>query len=216
MGCWSTSLAQILYYHRLKPSGIVDYTCSRGYRIQENLSGYDFNWDEFENRITGNSPVKSIEAVTRYSYLTAAAIRKDFGTGKYLELVNPGPWLEKHFPCTSEFYGSFTGPVPFSDEQMKAIVQQENIRHLIRADSVRILIKREIDERRPVYLHMGNFTTYGHSTVIDGYQEKDDTFYVHLNYGSGGFRSGWYDLFKPIDVADDIRLRAFITIKPLG
>lgn len=213
-GCWSTALAQILYYHRLKPSGVVDYTCSKGYRIQENLSGYDFIWNEFENRITANSPIESIEAVSKYSYFTAVAIHKDFGTGKYREMVNPGPLLEKHFNCITEFYGSFTGKTPFNEDQLKAIAQKENIRHLIGADSVRLVIKREIDERRPVYLHIGNFTTYGHSTVIDGYQEKDNIFYVHINYGSGGFRTGWYDLFKPIDVEDDINLRAFITIKP--
>ncbi len=37
---------------------------------------------------------------------------------------------------------------------------------------------------------MGNFTTYGHSTVIDGYHEEGKTFYVHINYGAGGFRTG--------------------------
>jgi hypothetical protein len=68
------------------------------------------------------------------------------------------------------------------------------------------VIRKEIKAKRPVYFHYGNFTSYGHSTVIDRFYEQRGTFWVHVNYGSGGFRTGWYDLFKPIDVADDLKL----------
>lgn len=216
LGCWSTALAQILYYHQLKPHGLVDYQCSRGYKISDTLSKYNINWKDFESKITQNSSPQNIDAVSRYSYLTAMAIRKDFGTGRYLEMVNPAPQLEKHFDCKAEFYGSFSGKIPFSEEQMLGIAQKESIRHLIKRDSVELVVIKEIDQKRPVYLHMGNFTTYGHSTVIDGYLKKDGVFYVHINYGSSGFRTGWYDLFKPIDVEDDIKLRAFVTVRPLS
>ncbi len=214
LGCWSTSLAQILYYHRLKPHGIVDYNCSKGYRIREDLSAFPVHWEDFSDRITKESTPEKQEAVARYSFLTAAAIRKDFGTGKYLEMVNPAPQIEQHFECRAEFYVSFTGDLPFTEEQLKGIARKEGIRHVIDMDSIRVIVKREIDLKRPVYLHMGNFTTYGHSTVIDGYLEKEGVFYVHINYGSSGFRTGWYDLFKPVDVEDDMKLRAFVTIQP--
>lgn len=214
LGCWSTALAQILYYHQLKPHGSVDYLCSRGYRISDTLSKYSINWKDFETDITQSSSPGHIDAVARFSYLTAVAIRKDFGTSRYLEMVNPAPQLEKHFDCKAEFYGCFTGKSPFSEAQLMGIAQKESIRHLIEQDSVKIVIRHEIDQKRPVYFHMGNFTTYGHSTVIDGYLEKEGQFFVHINYGSSGFRSGWYDLFKPIDVEDDIKLRAFVTVRP--
>ncbi|NIF04368.1 hypothetical protein F3J23_02845 [Chryseobacterium sp. Tr-659] len=214
LGCWSTALAQILYYHRLKPSGSVSYRCSKGYIISDTLSHYPPIWKNFTSTIHDKSSLRAIDAVARYSYLTAVAIRKDFGTSRYLEMINPAPQIEKHFACKATFYGSFTGAIPFSQEQMKGIAEKEQIRHIIDKDSIIMLIKNEIRYKRPVYFHMGNFTTYGHSTVIDGYVEKNDVFYVHINYGAGGFRTGWYDLFKPIDVEDDIRLRAFITIEP--
>lgn len=215
LGCWSTALAQILYYHRLKPFGNVTYTCSKGYVINDILSDYPVVWDNFAESITENSPPEFVDAVAHYSYLTAVAIRKDFGTSKYLEMVNPASMLTKHFACKATFYGCFTGEIPLSQEQMKVIAEKEEIEHIIDKDSIILLIKNEIKNKRPVYFHMGNFTSYGHSTVIDGCLEKNNTFYVHINYGAGGFRTGWYNLFKSIDVADDIRLRAFIIIEPL-
>lgn len=215
LGCWSTALAQILYYHSLKPYGQVAYNCSKGYIMNDTLSGYPIVWGNFTTSIDDNSAPEVIDAVARYSYLTALAIRKDFGTSKYLEMVNPAPLVSKHFACKATFYASFTGEIPFSQEQMNLIAKKEQIEHLIDKDKIVMLIKNEIRHKRPVYFHMGNFTTYGHSTVIDGCLEKNKSFYVHINYGAGGFRTGWYNLFKPIDVEDDIRLRAFITIEPL-
>ncbi|PKF74906.1 C10 family peptidase [Chryseobacterium sp. PMSZPI] len=213
LGCWSTALAQIFYYHHLKPYGTVAYSCSKGYAIKETLSDYTLNWKHFATQINENSSPETIDAIARYSYLTALAIRKDFGTSKYLEMINPAPQIIKHFACKATFYASFTGDIPFSQEQMNSIARAEQIEHIINKDSIILLIKNEIIHKRPVYFHMGNFTSYGHSTVIDGYLEKNKTFYVHINYGASGFRTGWYDLFKPIDVEDDIHLRAFITIE---
>lgn len=214
LGCWSTALAQIFYYHQLQPTGIVDYTCSTGYIIRDTLSKHPIKWNEFALRIDPSSTAAANDNVARFSYMTAEAIRKDFGTGHYLEMVNPVPQIETHFPCDAEFYVSFTEPIPIPKPQLDAIARKENIQNVMKPAEIMALIRREIDAKRPVYFHFGNFTTYGHSTVIDGYRKENDTFWVHLNYGSGGERTGWFDLFKPIDVEDDIKLRAFITIKP--
>ncbi|GAB4046604.1 C10 family peptidase [Spirosoma litoris] len=214
LGCWSTALAQILYYHRLRPTGVVSYRCSKGYTIQDTLSNHPFSWNQFATRIDPNTPEVAQKTVAMFSYMTAEAIRKDFGTDHYLEIVNPAKQLETYFPCQAEFYVSFSEPIPIPQEQLNAIARKENIQHVLKSDDVIKLIETEIDAKRPVYFHFGNFTTYGHSTVIDGYQAENNTFWVHINYGSGGKRSGWYDLFKPIDVADDLKLRAFVTIAP--
>ncbi|MGY2134483.1 C10 family peptidase [Hymenobacter sp. HD11105] len=216
LGCWSTALAQILYYHRLRPAGTVNYTCSNGYAVQDTLSRYPLPWHHFAPQLNAGSAPEEIEAVARYSYLTAAAVQKDFGTGRYRLVVNPAGQIEKHYAAQAVFYGSFTGESPLSKAQLDAIATKENIRHLIGPDSVKWVIRREIKAKRPVYFHYGNFTSFGHSTVIDGYHEQHGVFWVHINYGSGGFRTGWYDLFRPIDVADDLMLRAFVTIKPLA
>ena len=215
LGCWSTALAQILYYHRLRPTGIVNYTCSNGFAIRDTLSRYNLPWQNFSNKLDATSSSEATEAVARYSYLTATAVQKDFGTGKYLIIVNPAGQIEKHFAAKAVFYGSFTGDIPLPKEQLDYIAKKENIRHIIDQDSVMLVIKNEIKAKRPVYFHYGNFTSFGHSTVIDGYYYQKGIFWVHINYGSGGFRTGWYNLFKPIDVTDDMKLRAFVTIKPL-
>jgi hypothetical protein len=34
LGCWSTAIAQILYYHKLSPKGKVNYQCTLGYQNQ--------------------------------------------------------------------------------------------------------------------------------------------------------------------------------------
>ncbi|QIP12914.1 hypothetical protein G8759_09920 [Spirosoma aureum] len=214
LGCWSTALAQIFFYHQLRPTGIVNYQCSKGYKIQDTLSNHAFSWDQFASRIEPTTSADAKNTVALFSYLTAEAIRKDFGTSRYLEMVNPVGQINKHFPCNAEFYVSFSEPIPIPQAQLEAIAKQEDIRNVLKQDDVVGLIRKEIDAGRPVYFHFGNFTTYGHSTVIDGYQQENGTFWAHINYGSGGQRNGWYDLFKPIDVTDDIKLRAFVAIKP--
>ncbi|RDC65777.1 C10 family peptidase [Adhaeribacter pallidiroseus] len=69
----------------------------------------------------------------------------------------------------AEFYGCFTGNRPLPQELTNAIAQKENIRHIIKEDSVKLLIQKEVDAKRPVCFYYENFTTNGHSTVIDGY-----------------------------------------------
>ncbi|WP_338875186.1 C10 family peptidase [Spirosoma sp. SC4-14] len=214
LGCWSTALAQIFYYHRLRPTGVVSYQCSKGYRIEDTLANHAVTWDQFATRIEPTTSELARNNVARFSYMTAEVIRKDFGTSQYLEMVNPVGQINAYFPCQAEFYVSFTEPIPIPKAQLDAIARKENIQHVLQRDEVMDLIRREIDAKRPVYFHFGNFTDYGHSTVIDGYRAEADTFWAHINYGSGGKRSGWYDLFKPIDVADDIKLHAFITVNP--
>lgn len=125
LGCWSTAMAQILYYHRLEPSGIVSYTCSKGYVIKDNLSHYFPVWNHFTESINNHSNPETIDAVARYSYLTALAVRKDFGTSRYLEMINPAPQIEKHFTCKAVFYGSFTGDVPFHRSSLKVFPKKK-------------------------------------------------------------------------------------------
>jgi hypothetical protein len=131
LGCWSTALAQILYYHRLQPTGEVDYTCTKGYVIRDTLSKFHFDWEAFAPELEEASHPDAIEAVARYSYLTAAAVRKDFGTGRYMQAVNPAGQLARHFTCEAEFYACFTGEVPLPKEQIEMIVKNENIKHVV-------------------------------------------------------------------------------------
>ncbi|MBP2614939.1 hypothetical protein [Chryseobacterium jejuense] len=116
--------------------------------------------------IDDNIAPEVVDAVAHYSYLGALAVRKDFERSKYLEMINPVPLISQHFDCKSTFYDCFTGDIPFSEQQMKAIAQKEQIEHLLDKDKIVQLIKNEIKNKRPAYFHIGNFTSCGHSTVI--------------------------------------------------
>lgn len=195
VGCWSTAVAQILYYHKVLPQGKVSYQCTEGYKIIENLNSYKFNWDLFLNKIDDNTLEKSIDQVAKYSYLTA---EKDFGIGGHvLKGNNFKNLLESHFDCKINEYEFLKGS--FLKERNK-VVQ---------------IIKEEISATRPLAFWFGNQYDWGHAVVIDGYVEKGDLFLVHINQGLGGPGNGIYDLFAPIIPSyGDMYWRAILVIKP--
>jgi len=59
VGCWSTAYAQILYYHRLKPTGRVKYDCSSGETVDVNLDAYRFDWNQFADEVSAATPKKA-------------------------------------------------------------------------------------------------------------------------------------------------------------
>ncbi|MEI9942695.1 MAG: C10 family peptidase [Chitinophagaceae bacterium] len=77
------------------------------------------------------------------------------------------------------------------------------------------VIYRELNAKRPVFLHFANLKDFGHSLVIDGYCYKDGIFMIHANQGQGGPTDGWYDFHKGILRNNDDALRVVYTFKPL-
>ncbi|WP_350340156.1 C10 family peptidase [Paraflavitalea speifideaquila] len=55
LGCWSTAMAQILYHHRLRPSGLVNYQCSKGFVITDTLDKYALSWTDFSASLDSTS-----------------------------------------------------------------------------------------------------------------------------------------------------------------
>lgn len=104
VGCWSTAYGQILYYHRLKPSGRVTYDCSSGQQIDVNLDQYRFDWDHFADAVSANTAKSTVEQMARFSFATAAVVRKDFGTGHYKRVLSSVADLETHFAVDAEIY----------------------------------------------------------------------------------------------------------------
>ena len=203
VGCWSTAIAQILYYHKLIPKGKVNYKCSEGYLIKEDFDSYKFDLDLFVNKIDDNTPKKSIDQVAMYSYFTAVAIEKDFGTGLY-SAIKTGwtgedfiKYIERHYDCKVSSYS-------FKNN----LFIQEN-------EKVKKVVRNEINSGRPLMFFFGNQYDWGHAVVIDGFLEKGDLFLVHINQGLGGSGNGVYNLFSPIipSYADMYR-REILTIKP--
>jgi hypothetical protein len=198
-GCWSTALAQIGHYHRLTPTGTVEYETSGGYRVLTDLDAYEFRHGQIVSRIDDDVPVVSREQVAKYIYTVAVVIHKDFGGDGYLDHQTFVERLESHLDCSVAFH-------EFGKDG-----------YLRKRDEIRSLVMEEIESRRPIMFYFDNGKDFGHAAVIDGYAEVDDAFVVHLNMGWGGRHNGWYDLFDRITgMRDDLQTRFLVTIKPQG
>ena len=208
-GCWSTAIAQILYFHRVLPDGKIEYLTSLGNRVSEDLNSFEFNWDLFVERIDDNSSEESIEQVAKFIYYTSVVLEKDFSTGAYLTALNEYKEgksylnvdrminnLNIYFKCMAKDYH-------YSEEDLKTYKEE-----------IEKLIIEEIDSNRPVmfYIQSGD---NGHACVIDGYSYIDNNFTVHINQGASGFGNEWYDFNKSIrEELDDMNHRVLLTIKP--
>jgi len=196
LGCWSTALAQIMYYHRLKPFGRVEYTSRHGYRIDQNLDSTSFDWKYFADKLDTSTSAKCADEMALYNYYAALAVRKDFGTDSYMQKLASAELLEQHFNVNAQRYISWEGMFPYATGKLEEIICEQ------------------LDKKHPVFLHFANLKDFGHSVVIDGYCYQSETFKVHLNQGQGGPGDGWYDFNRGILRTDDTKLRVIYTFEP--
>lgn len=196
LGCWSTALAQIAYYHKLKPYGTVQYTSRQGYKINETMDGSQFSLDKFTNTIDKNTPQDIKDQLAKYNYYAALVVQKDFGTDRYMNKLTPASLFEKNYRVKVNRYIAWHNFVPYRLGKLEQIIYEE------------------INEKRPVFLHFANLKDFGHSVVVDGYCYKDGRFMVHTNQGQGGGDDGWYDFHKGIIKPDDNALRVVYTFQP--
>ncbi len=193
LGCWSTAFAQILYHHRLAPSGSNSYNCTTyGYHISEDFDSHTFDWRLFTNQlVAGSTPVESIDEVALYSYYTSVVIEKDFGTGTYvLGHSARADALEDHYDCTTEYH-YIGGSYDMND---------------LKADIV-----DQIDAGCPLMVHLYDGDAGGyHAVAIDDYIDGA-TFKVHINMGWGGSSDGYYDIAQPILDYETFRRVVMIT-----
>ena len=199
LGCWSITFAQISYYHRLQPTGISDYKSSKGYKVHEELSAYVFNWNRFENKITDTTLQDNIDEISRYAFYISTIVQKDFGIGRYMTMMPPINNIEEQLNVNAQLYLNYKG-----------LFQSRR--------KIKNIVMREIEANRPLYLYYRNMNVKGsgHSVVLDGYRFDNKNFKVHLNFGWGGRKDGWYDLFDSIAIAGDTELRMLITVQPLS
>jgi hypothetical protein len=195
-GCWSTALAQIVYYHKLKPYGHVEYTSRKGFKINEDLDSSQFNFNLFTPSIDSTTSPETIKQLAKYNYYAALAVQKDFGTDNYMNKLAPASLLEQHYRVKVERYIVWNKLVPNTLGKLEEIIYNE------------------INNKRPVFLHFANLKDFGHSIVVDGYCYKDGNFMVHTNQGQGGPDDGWYNFYKGILREDDNALRVIYTFKP--
>lgn len=186
LGCWSTALSQIMYYHKLVPQGTVNYTCTNGIKISEaiDISDIDFNPSTID-----------IEQAALYSYYTSIIIQKDFNTGSYiLKHSERAKILEDFYNCNTSYYSSNKRPVT----------------------EIEKIIAKEIKNERPVMMHIrDSLKNSYHAVVVDGYKKDKNQVFVHINFGWEGKSDGWYDFYKPILKYNDVSYRKIITVKKL-
>jgi len=193
LGCWSTALAQIAYYHRLRPHGSVNYTSTYGYVTDEDFDSYQFDWDLFTNKITGSTPEDVINETVRYVYYTACAVQKDWGTGSYmLSHWGRSIAMENHYGVNAYFYYDY---------------------HPM--ETIRQVVQDQVRAGRPVMMHLRDLDhdSY-HAVVVDAWRYEGDAFMVHIEYGSEGSYNGWYDFDAPIRHYNDNDYRRIMTITP--
>lgn len=197
LGCWSTALAQIMYYHKLKPFGEVSYTSRNGYVISEKIDSTSIDLKKLVTKIDSSTSAVAIDATARYNYYAALAVRKDFGTDRYMNKLAPASLLEQHYRVKVDRYISWHRSLPYGIGKLE-----------------RVMV-RELDQKRPVMLHFSDLKGFGHSVVVDGYRAEGKKLMVHINQGQGGPQDGWYDFSGNILQKDDDQLRVVYTFRPL-
>ncbi|MCC6355989.1 MAG: C10 family peptidase [Verrucomicrobiae bacterium] len=176
LGCWAVAIAQILYYHRIQPTGTVEYE-GPGYRIAESLGEHRFNWQLFADSLTPSTSSEVCSEVARYCYFTAIAIGKTFPEGYQGNSDHRRAGIQKHFGVSSQAY-SRAG-----------------------SEAIRQAILSELSQKRPLLLYIEGLQPgpkLGHALVIDGVRTVGDSFEVHLNCGWYGSEDGWYAFEQPI------------------
>lgn len=183
LGCLSTALAQIMYFHRRCPSGTVSYSvtgyASTGMNFSAAAAGGLCDWDRLALAPPNESSSPAMAAVARYEYAAALIVQKTWGTGTY------GLSHNRRAAAAAQHYG------------MRVDVLRANET----ADSaLRSAVRDSIDRRLPLQLQVGSsvHTTEHHHVVVDGYAVEGQTFLVHLNVGHSGFDNDWYDWASPI------------------
>lgn len=198
LGCWSTALAQIVYYHQLKPFGHVSYTSHKGFIINVQLDSTIMDFTHLPPLIDSSTTDNAIDALARYNYAAALAVEKDFGTDSYMHKLAPASLLESHYKVKVRRYISWKHLLPYTSGKLKNIITEE------------------VSHQRPLLLHFANLKDFGHSVVVDGCKQLSGVFWVHLNQGQGGPQDGWYDFDKSLLKDGDGNLRVLYTFKPLN
>jgi len=196
VGCWSTALAQIMYYHRLKPYGQVSYTSRNGYKIDETPDSAKIDFSQFATTIDAGTPEVVKDQLAKYSYYAALAVQKDFGTDRYMHKLASSSMLEEHYDVKVERYISWHKLLPNTMGKLEQVIYDE------------------LNSKRPVFLHFADLKDFGHSAVVNGYRYENGSFIIHINQGQGGPTDGWYDFHKGILRENDNALRVVYTFKP--
>lgn len=195
LGCWSVAYGQILYYHRLVPSGRRSYE-GHQYPVDVDFENPKIDLSLVVPKVDKETPTSQARETARYLWYAAVVCGKDFGTGRYVG--KSCREIELHYAVNTEAM------------QYPAVSKS----------TMETFVYDELRKGRPLYLYMtgkvpDSEAGTGHAVVIDGVEGTGDDLKVHLNYGFGGGKDGWYAFWSPINTFNNPNRRV-VAVRPSG
>ncbi|GAB6010204.1 thiol protease/hemagglutinin PrtT [Dysgonomonas reticulitermitis] len=172
-GCVATAMAQIMKYHTTPTTRTVTipgYTTMTNKRSIPAITGStSYDWDNMTNTYSGSSTQLQKDAVAKLMYECGVSVEMDYTTsssGAYsfdvgIALVN---------------YFGYDPSVQIKSREYYSNADWEN------------LIKKELDDGRPVY-YSGRSNNSGHAFVCAGYKDNGE---YYFNWGWGGLYDGYF------------------------
>jgi len=195
LGCWSTAIGQILFFHKLRGYGDCHYTCSNGIVIDNTVEGDSYEWCFMPVKLTASSSSEEVRQVSAFLFDVSTVVQKDYGTGTYcLSHSERAAALELYYGVRSYLLVSAS-----SGHDLEPVIIAQ-----LAAGHPCMLHLRTIPSPESVY----------HAVVIDGYRFEGSDFIVHLSYGAEGYGDGWYGFYGAIGEYDDTTYRRIIVIEP--
>lgn len=195
-GCVATAMGQVMKYHGYPASGTgtPSYTSDYGV-LSVNLDTVTYNYDAMPNQLTASTDSMQ---VAKLLYHAGISVSMGYGPdGSGAQSSNAALSFKNYFK-----YPSYVEYV--SRDGMEDI-------------SWGIILKTEIDAKRPIYYSGGGLPgEAGHAFVCDGY---DGATHFHFNWGWSGYANGYFylnsltpagnnftngqDIIKGVEPADD-------------
>lgn len=175
-GCPATQSAQIMRYHQWpeKGNGSVAYTTEGPNGEKWNLSAdfnKTYNWSLMPPQYTAESTAKQKDAVARLMSDLGISFQSQYGEQTGATDASVAYSLVHYFGYD------------------KGI--RKHIKRMYTNDEWIALLKKEIDEGRPIPYNGWSTPTAGHAFVCDGYDEQG---LFHINWGWKGLSDGYYQI----------------------
>lgn len=182
-GCAAIAVAQILKFHEY-PSvgrGEVNYWWDLGGKeLSVDFSSYQIDFGNMPDSLYRASREQR-ENLTDFIYRIGVGLNAEFGIKEGTEAS--GKLIENLFRYHLN-YGK-------SRRSMKTVTKQAGDWVMYDDEEWLLLVKKELNEGRPVLYMAQSQDGTGHVFVIDGYNQEDK---VHVNWGWAGKYNGYYNL----------------------
>ena len=219
LGCESTAIAQIMFYHRRCPTGAVNYAAPGFPNATMNFSAEAVtlcDWSSFALAPPNVSSDPAVQKVARFEFAAALVVEKVWGTSTYaLSHADRARAVSAHFGANVTRLN---------------LVPDSGSRKTSRAAMVGAIVD-SLQRRLPMKMQIGDVThQHYHHVVIDGFDLSGSSssgnsggssgrgngrgdsngttkgsgrsgggkLMMHLNIGHSGCDNGWYDFDKPI------------------